>query len=134
MLNIYEKVKKTDPSPDEFYLMPGVTKNSFFKYESVDFYDIETGDANFDSNGFLRYLKLTKKMNTVYHPQDQEWDFTRVGVGNEDFLIKDFMFAKFTMSNIDMAKMMVEFENTIDPIPFLSSKGKQFTFNICYLQ
>ena len=124
MIDIYEKVKKTHPSPDEFYLMPGVGKESFFKYESVDFFDIETGDANFDSEEFIQHLKLTKKLNTVYHPDTQEWDFTRVGVRNEDFLIKDFMFAKFTTSDIDMKNMMVEFENTISPIPFISSKGK----------
>lgn len=124
MLDIYEKVKKNHPAPDEFYLMPGVGKESFFRYESVDFFDIETGDANFDSDEFLQHLKLTKKLNTVYHPETMEWDFTRVGAGNEDFLIEDFMFAKFTTSNIDMARMMIEFENTINPIPFLSSKGK----------
>ncbi|MBU5314533.1 extracellular solute-binding protein [Tissierella carlieri] len=124
MLDIYEKVKKTHPSPDKFYLMPGVTKSSFFDYESVDFFDIETGDASFDSDEFLQHLKFTKKLNTVYHPETMEWDFTRVGVRNEDFLIEDFIFSKFTTSNIDMKNMMVEFENTINPIPFLSSKGK----------
>lgn len=123
MIDVYEKVKNTHPSPDEFYLMPGIVKESFFKYESVDFFDIETGNANFDSDEFLQHLKLTKRLNTVYHPETMEWDFTRVGVGNEDFLIEDFMFAKFTTSNIDMAKMMIEFENTIDPVRFLSSKG-----------
>lgn len=124
MLDIYEKVKKTHASPDNFCLMPGITKNSFFSYESVDFFDIETGHANFDSDEFLQHLKLTKKLDTVYHPETKEWDFTRVGVGNEDFLIEDFMFSKFTTSNIDMVKMMIEFENTIDPVPFLSSKRK----------
>lgn len=124
MLDIYERVKKTHPSPDNFYLMPGITKSSFFNYESVDFFDIKTGQANFDSDEFLQYLNLTKKLNTVYHPETMDWNFTRVGVGNEDFLIDDFMFSKFTTSNIDMANMMIEFENTINPIPFLSSKGK----------
>lgn len=124
MLDIYENVKKIHPSPEEFYLMPGVSKESFFKYESVDFFDIETGDANFDSEEFIQHLKLTKKLNTVYHPDTQEWDFTRVGVRNEDFLIRDFMFAKFTTTDIDLKNMMVEFENTISPIPFISSKGK----------
>lgn len=123
MIDIYEKVKKTHPSPDEFYLMPGIGKESFFNYESVDFFDIKTGDANFDSNEFIQHLKLTKKLNTVYHPDTQEWDFTRIGVGNEDFLIKDFMYAKFTTIDIDLKNMMVEFENTISPIPFISSKG-----------
>ncbi len=124
MIDIYEKVKKTHPSPDEFYLMPGIVKNSFFDYESVDFFDIETGDANFDSEEFIQHLKLTKKLNTVYHPDTQEWDFTRVSVGNEDFLKEDFMFAEFTSNTIDMAKMMIEFQNTKDPIPLLSSEGK----------
>lgn len=124
MIDIYEKVKNTHPSPDEFYLMPGIVKNSFFDYESVDFFDIETGDANFDSEEFIQHLKLTKKLNTVYHPDTQEWDFTRVSVGNEDFLKEDFMFAEFTSNTIDMAKMMIEFQNTKDPIPLLSSEGK----------
>lgn len=125
MIDIYEKVKKTHPSPEEFYLMPGIVKEAFFNYESVDFFDIETGKANFESDEFLQHLKLTKNLNTVYHPETKEWDFTRVGVGNEDFLIKDFMFSKFTTSNIDMKNMMIEFKNTIDPVPFTSSKGKK---------
>lgn len=124
MLNIYEKAKKIHSSPDEFYLMPGVTKSSFFDYESVDFYDIETGKTNFESQEFLQHLKATKDLNTVYDPENKEWDFTRVGVRNEDFLIEDFMFAKFTTSDIDMANMMIEFKNTVNPIPFLSSKGE----------
>jgi multiple sugar transport system substrate-binding protein len=124
MLDIYEKVKKTHPSPDKFYLMPGITKNSFFKYESIDFFDIETGKVNFDSEEFIQHLNLTKKINTAYHPDTKEWDFTSVGVGNEDFLIEDFMFSKSTTSTINMAKMMIEFENTVEPTPFLSSKGK----------
>lgn len=124
MIEIYEKARKSHPSPEEFYLMPGIVKESFFKYESVDFYDIETGDANFDSNEFIQHLKLTKNLNTVYHPDTQEWDFIRVGVRNEDFLIKDFMFSKFTTTDIDLKNMMVEFENTIGPIPFISGRGK----------
>jgi ABC-type glycerol-3-phosphate transport system substrate-binding protein len=124
MIDIYEKVRKNHPSPDEFYLMPGIVKESFFNYESVDFFDIKTGHANFESDEFIQHLKLTKKLNTVYHPDTPEWDFTRVGVRNEDFLMENFMFAKFTTTDIDMKNMMVEFENTISPIPFISSKGK----------
>jgi multiple sugar transport system substrate-binding protein len=124
MIDIYEKVKNNHPSPDEFYLMPGIVKSSFFKYESVDFFDIETGKANFESEEFMQHLKLTKNLNTVYHPEMQDGNFTRVSVGNEDFLKEDFMFAMFTSNTIDMAKMMIEFKNTKDPIPLLSSKGK----------
>lgn len=124
MIDIYEKVKKTHPLPDEFYLMPGIVKNSFFKYESIDFFDIETGKANFDNEEFIQNLKLTKNLNTVYHPERHDGNFTRVSVGNEDFLKEDFMFAEFTSNTIDMAKMMIEFQNTKDPIPLLSSEGK----------
>ncbi len=124
MIDIYEKVKNNHPSPDEFYLMPGIVKNSFFKYESIDFFDIETGKANFDSEEFIQHLKLTKNLNTVYHPEMHDGNFTRVSVGNEDFLKEDFMFAEFTSNTIDMAKMMIEFQNTKDPIPLLSSEGK----------
>ena len=124
MIDIYEEAKRAHSSPDKFYLMPGVTKSSFFDYESVDFYHIETGKANFESEEFLQHLQVTKNLNTVYDPENKEWDFTRLGVGNEEFLIEDFMFAKFTTSDIDMVKMMMMFENTIDPIPFSSSRGK----------
>lgn len=124
MLDIYEKVRDNHPSSDEFYLMPGVVKESFFKYESVDFFDIETGAVDFDSEEFIQHLELTKELNTVYHPETMEWDFTRVGVGNEDFLKEDFMFAKTQSNAIDMKNMMIEFENTVDPIPFSSSKGR----------
>ena len=124
MIDIYEKVKSGHPSPNEFYLMPGIIKESFFDYESVGFFDMETGDVDFDSDEFLQHLRLTKNLRTNYNPEIMDWDFTRVGVGNEDFLIEDFMFAKFTTTDIDLKNMMVEFENTISPIPFISNKGK----------
>ena len=124
MLDVYEKVRSNHPLSDEFYLMPGVVKESFFKYESVDFFDIETGDVRFDSEEFIRHLELTKRLNTVYHPETMEWDFTRVAVGNEEFLKENFMFAKTQSNAIDMLNMMIELENTVDPLPFLSSKGR----------
>lgn len=125
MIEIYMKAKEYHPYPQNFGLMPGAVKESFFNYEVIEFYDPENKTAWIDGEDFIKYLKVTKDIYTGYSPDNPGgWSMTRISDGNDEFMKSDFMFSKYESNAIDLYNMMIEYENVSNPpIPLLNSAG-----------
>ncbi len=125
MLEIYENAKKVHANSENFFLMPGAVKEIFFETEVVDYYDVEKGTVNINSDEFIEFLNLTNTIPTPYSPDNPgAWQMTRVSYGDDDFLKSDFMFTKYQSNAIDLYNIMIDYDNmSPTPIPLHTSAG-----------
>lgn len=138
MIEIYMKAKEYHPYPQNFELMPGAVKESFFNYEVIEFYNPENKTVWVDGEDFIKHLKVTKDIYTGYSPDNPGgWRMTRIANGNDDFMKSNYMFSKIESNAIDLYNMMIEYENASNPpIPLLNSAGNSpftTTFSSMYV-
>lgn len=124
MLDIYERVKADKSVSPSFGIMPGIVKDSFFKYEFTDFYNVEKGQAWFDSEVFLNYLRTTNTMNVP----DGSWDMNYISSGNDEYMKSQYMFSKFRLNAVDAHNFLIDYKNVWGPVP-LTSSGGDFLFD-----
>ena len=125
MLDIYEGAKADKSVSETFGIMPGIVKDSFFKYEFTEFYDAGKCEAWFDSREFLNYLKTTDEM----HTSNGSWEMNYVSSGNDEYLNSQYMFSKFCLNAVDTHNFMIDYKNVWGPVPLVSSGGN-FLFDI----
>lgn len=122
MLDIYHNAKSIITS-DTFNLIPSVSKEFFFSYEFHSFYDANKGEAWFNSRNFLDYLNVTNQIT----PMDY-FEFERVTHGNDEFMESQFLFSVFNSNALDVHNYIIDYKNTIGPIPYVSANG-DYLFN-----
>lgn len=119
MLEIYEQAKEHMGASHSFRMMPGLVKDSFFKYEIMEYIDPEAAKASFNSEAFIRYLNTTNDMVDA----GEEWDMNYVSSGNDAYM-EQYMFSKFTLNAVDIHNLAIEYPNVQGPVPLMSSGGK----------
>lgn len=118
MLSLYNDAAVSGSIPPTTDFLPGLDKNRFFAEEIYSFYDISTGEINFESDSFLRYLELTNtidiRMENYLH---------RLTFGVEDFMLSDYLFSLDSLNSIEAHNALLDYQYVGRPIPYISQNG-----------
>jgi multiple sugar transport system substrate-binding protein len=121
ILDIYESVLSLGLNP-ELRILPGIVKEYFWRYEFPAYYDVQAGEAWFDSAEFVEYLEKTNTIVTPYDPVYKEWDKTRIA-GDDSFMKSDYVFCGLEITAIDVYNLLADYANISAPVPIVSSGG-----------